>query len=45
MDKHINLLCEDDDVGYFAWIKNLSRIVSTIQQTQEQEILLRSVCT
>jgi len=31
MDKHINLLYvqNDDDVGHFAWIKNLSRLVSS----------------
>jgi len=31
MDKHVNLLYvqNDDDVGHFAWIKNLSRLVST----------------
>jgi len=29
MDKHVNLLYvqNDDDVGHFAWIKNLSRLV------------------
>jgi len=31
MDKHVNLLYvqNDDDVGHFAWIKNLSRLVSS----------------
>jgi len=31
MDKHVNLLYvqNDDDVGHFAWIKNLSRFVSS----------------
>jgi len=31
MDKHVNLLYvqNDNDVGYFAWIKNLSRVVSS----------------
>jgi len=30
MDKHVNLLYaqNDDDVGHFAWIKNLFRLVS-----------------
>jgi len=30
-DKHVNLLYvqNDDDVGHFAWIKNLSRLVSS----------------
>jgi len=30
-DKNVNLLYvqNDDDVGHFAWIKNLSRIVSS----------------
>ena len=28
MDKHVNLLyVEDDTVGHFVWIKNLSRLV------------------
>jgi len=30
MDKHVNLLyVQNDDVGHFAWIKNLSRLVSS----------------
>jgi len=32
MDKHVNLLYvqnDDDNVGHFAWIKNLSRLVSS----------------
>jgi len=31
MDEHVNLLYvqNDDDVGHFAWIKNLSRLVSS----------------
>jgi len=36
MDKHVNLLYvqNDGDVGHFAWIKNLSRLVSSqLQQT------------
>jgi len=46
MDKHINLLYvqNDNDVGYFAWIKNLSRLVSSqLSEIKKQEILLRSV--
>jgi len=31
MNKHVNLLYvqNDDDVGHFVWIKNLSRLVSS----------------
>ncbi|XP_071574625.1 uncharacterized protein [Temnothorax nylanderi] len=30
MDRHVNLLyVQDDNVGHFAWIKNLSRLVSS----------------
>ncbi|EFN88193.1 hypothetical protein EAI_06545 [Harpegnathos saltator] len=33
MEKHVNLLhipnLRDDNVGHFAWIKNLSRLVSS----------------
>jgi len=31
MDKHVNLLYvqNDDDVGHFAWIKDLSRLMSS----------------
>jgi len=31
MDKHVNLLYvqNDDNVGHFVWIKNLSRLVSS----------------
>jgi len=33
MDKHVNLLYvqndDDDDMRHFAWIKNLSRLVSS----------------
>jgi len=31
LDKHVNLLYvrNDDDVGHFAWIKNLSRLVNS----------------
>jgi len=31
MEKHVNLLYvqNDDDVGHFAWIKNLSHLVSS----------------
>ncbi|XP_077255205.1 uncharacterized protein LOC143893553 [Temnothorax americanus] len=30
MDRHVNLLyVHDDNVGHFAWIKNLSRLVSS----------------
>jgi len=30
MDKHVNLLyMQNDDMGHFAWIKNLSRLVSS----------------
>jgi len=31
MEKHINLLYmqNDDDVGHFTWIKNLSHLVSS----------------
>jgi len=31
IDKHVNLLYvqNDDDVGHFAWIKNLSRLMSS----------------
>jgi len=29
-EKHVNLLyVQDDNDGYFAWIKNLSRLVSS----------------
>jgi len=30
IDKHINLLYvqNDDDIGHFAWIKNLSRLAT-----------------
>jgi len=42
MDKHVNLLYmqNDDDIGHFALIKDLSRLELTIEQTQEQEIFL-----
>jgi len=30
MDKHVNLLyVQNDDVGHFTWIKNLSRLVNS----------------
>jgi len=46
MDKHVNLLYvqNDDHVRYFAWIKDLSRLVnSQLSRQKKQEILLRSI--
>jgi len=39
MDKHVNLLYvqNDDDVGHFAWIKNLSRLVSSQLSRQKNK--------
>jgi len=39
MDKHVNLLYvqNDDDVGHFAWIKNLSRLVSSQLSKKEHK--------
>jgi len=31
MEKHVNLLYVQNDVGHFAWIKNLSRLELTTQ--------------
>jgi len=38
-DKHVNLLYvqNDDDVGHFAWIKNLSRLVSSQLSKKEHK--------
>jgi len=45
MDKHVNLLYvqndDDDDMRHFAWIKNLSRLVSS--QLSKHKIFLRPV--
>jgi len=39
MDKHVNLLyVQNDDVGHFAWIKNLSRLVSSQLSKKEHKI-------
>jgi len=45
MDKHVNLLYvqNDDDMGHFARIKDLSRLVSSLEQKGAQKIFLRSV--
>jgi len=45
MDKHVNLLYvqNDDNVGHFVWIKDLSRLVSPIEQKGAQKIFLQSV--
>jgi len=39
MDKHVNLpyVQNDDDVGHFAWIKNLSRLVSSQLSKKEHK--------
>jgi hypothetical protein len=38
MAKHVNLLyVHDDNVGHFAWIKNLSRLVSSQLSTHHSK--------
>jgi len=45
MDKHVNLLyVQNDDVRHFAWIKNLSRLVSSqLSKHNRKKIFLRPV--
>jgi len=38
MDKHVNLLyIQDDNEGHFAWIKNLSRLISSQLSKKEHK--------